>query len=175
MATLEGSDSGRHARGLTRPRRGCHTLLLYVLHRPVFGMKGGATGGGKATVEPADDINLHFTGDFHAITAATNLLAALIDNHIYWNRVPRLDPRRIAFPRVLDVNHRALRNTIVGVGTAAREDAFAITAFSEVMAILGLARDYADLRERLGRIVVGATMDAARVDLAAAGTITGVR
>jgi formate--tetrahydrofolate ligase len=100
---------------------------------------------------------------------------ALVDNHIYWNRAPRLNPRRITFPRVLDVNDRALRHTIVGIGAAAREDAFAITAASEVMAILGLAHDHADLRERLGRIVVGATMEGSLVrasELDATGAMT---
>ncbi|MBM3450563.1 MAG: formate--tetrahydrofolate ligase [Armatimonadetes bacterium] len=142
---------------------------------PVFGMKGGATGGGKSTVEPSDDINLHFNGDFHAITAANNLLSALIDNHLYWNKSPKLNTRRIAHQRVLDMNDRSLRQAVVGLGTAAREESFAITAASEVMAILGLSRDLDDLRERLSRIIVGPAVDGALVrasDLRATGPMS---
>jgi formate--tetrahydrofolate ligase len=127
---------------------------------PCFGQKGGATGGGRAQVVPMADINLHFTGDFHAITAANNLLAAMVDNHLYWGNALGLDPRRIGWRRALDVNDRALRNVVTGLGGPSngspREDGFDITAASEVMALFSLARDLSDLQERLGRIIVGA-------------------
>jgi formate--tetrahydrofolate ligase len=130
---------------------------------PCFGMKGGATGGGKAQVAPMEDINLHFTGDFHAVTAAHNLLAAMIDNHVYWGNALGLDTRRIVWRRVMDMNDRALRDVVQGLGGATngypRQSGFDITVASEVMAILCLARDAADMRERLGRIVVGTTRD----------------
>lgn len=126
---------------------------------PCFGQKGGATGGGRASLTPAEDINLHFTGDFHAIGAANNLLAAMIDNHIHWGNELDLDPRRITWRRALDLNDRALRQIVLGLGGPAhgvpREGGFDITVASEVMAALCLARDRADLRERLGRMVVG--------------------
>jgi formate--tetrahydrofolate ligase len=126
---------------------------------PCFGVKGGATGGGRAQVVPRERINLHFTGDFHAVGAAHNLLAAIVDNHLHWGNEPGLDPRRILWRRVLDVNDRALRSIVVGLGGPAhgvpRETGFDITPASEVMAILCLARDAADLEARLGRIVVG--------------------
>lgn len=123
---------------------------------PVFGRKGGATGGGKSTVQPATDINLQFTGDFHAITAAHNLLADAIDNRLYF-RTTRLDPRRITWKRVIDMNDRALRSVIVGCNGNGipRETGFDITVASELMAILCLAQDYEDLRARLKRMVVG--------------------
>ena len=128
---------------------------------PCFGTKGGATGGGYAQVVPMEDINLHFTGDFHAITSAHNLLAAMIDNHIYWGNALDLDVRRIVWRRVLDINDRALRDIAQGLGGRAngfpRESGFDITVASEVMAILCLAEDLADLEARLGRIVVGYT------------------
>jgi formate--tetrahydrofolate ligase len=128
---------------------------------PCFGTKGGATGGGYAQVVPMEDINLHFTGDFHAITAAHNLLAAMIDNHIYWGNALDLDVRRIVWRRVLDINDRALRDIAQGLGGRAngfpRESGFDITVASEVMAILCLAENLADLEARLGRIVVGYT------------------
>src|ERR1700689_480467 len=130
---------------------------------PVFGMKGGAAGGGYAQVVPMEDINLHFTGDFAAIALANNLLAALIDNHIYHGNPLGFDVRRIAWRRVVDVNDRALRHIVVGLGGAAngvpREDGFDIVVASEVMAILCLASSLADLKERLGRIVVGYRAD----------------
>ena len=126
---------------------------------PTFGVKGGATGGGLARVAPAVDINLHFTGDLHAITAAHNLLAAMVDNHLHHGLEPRLDPKRVLWRRVLDVNDRALRRIVVGLGGPAdgvvRETGFDITAASEVMAVLCLSRDLADLKARLGRMVVG--------------------
>jgi formate--tetrahydrofolate ligase len=128
---------------------------------PCFGMKGGAAGGGYAQVVPMEDINLHFTGDFHAITTANNLLAAMIDNHIYSGNELGLDSRRISWRRVLDLNDRALRSIVSSLGGVAngfpREDGFEITAASEVMAILCLAMDLKDLERRLGNIVIGQT------------------
>ena len=145
---------------------------------PCFGTKGGATGGGYAQVGPMEDINLHFTGDFHAITAAHNLLAAMIDNHIHWGNALDIDVRRIVWRRVLDINDRALRSVVQSVGGVGngypRESGFDITVASEVMAILCLARDLADLEERLGRIVIGSTRDRQPVtasDLKAAGAM----
>ena len=130
---------------------------------PVFGIKGGAAGGGYAQVIPMEDINLHFTGDMHAITAANNLLCAIIDNHIQQDNELSIDPRRILFKRCLDMNDRALRNVIVGLGGklngVPREDGFMITVASEVMAILCLASDIDDLKLRLGRILVAYTYD----------------
>ncbi|ABS66631.1 Formate--tetrahydrofolate ligase [Xanthobacter versatilis] len=128
---------------------------------PVFGAKGGATGGGRAQIIPMQDINLHFTGDLHAITAAHNLLSALIDNHIHWGNGLDLDARRISWRRVMDLNDRVLRHVTVGLGGPGngfpREDGFDITVASEVMAILCLATDLADLEERLSRMVIGQT------------------
>ncbi len=125
---------------------------------PVFGMKGGAAGGGYAQVVPMEDINLHFTGDMHAITAANNLLCAMIDNHLQQGNELGIDPRRIMFKRCLDMNDRALRNIVVGMGGKAngvpREDGFNITVASEIMAILCLATDITDLKERIGNILV---------------------
>ena len=126
---------------------------------PVFGIKGGAAGGGHSQVIPMEDINLHFTGDLHAVTSAHNLLSALIDNHIKQGNESQLDPTRVFWPRVIDMNDRSLRNIVIGLGGPAngnpRQDRFDITAASEVMAILVLANDYADLRKRIGEIVVG--------------------
>ena len=128
---------------------------------PVFGIKGGAAGGGYAQVIPMEDINLHFTGDMHAITAANNLLCAIIDNHIQQGNELRIDPRRILFKRCLDMNDRALRNVVIGLGGKVngvpREDGFMITVASEIMAILCLSSGIRDLKERLARIVVGYT------------------
>ena len=125
---------------------------------PVFGMKGGATGGGLSRVEPWQDINLHFNGDFHAITAANNLLAALIDNHLQQGNSLGIDPRRILWRRCVDLNDRSLRNTIVGLGGSSqgvpRETGFDITPASEIMAVFCLAKDHDDLRERLSRILI---------------------
>lgn len=128
---------------------------------PCFGMKGGATGGGKAQVAPMDDINLHFTGDFHAITSANNLLAALIDNHIYWGNALGIDPSKVTWRRVMDMNDRALRHIVVGLGNngQVREDGFDITVASEIMAIFCLARSMKDLEERLGNIIIGQRFD----------------
>ncbi len=125
---------------------------------PCFGIKGGAAGGGYAQVVPMEDLNLHFTGDFHAITAANNLLAALLDNHIHQGNALGIDTRQILWKRCLDINDRALRNIVVGLGAKAdgfvREDHFVITVASEIMAILCLADDMEDLKQRLGRIIV---------------------
>lgn len=130
---------------------------------PVFGIKGGAAGGGYAQVLPMEDINLHFTGDMHAITAANNLLCALIDNHLQQGNSLKIDPRRILVKRCLDMNDRALRNIIIGLGGKTngipREDGFIITVASEVMAILCLAKNICDLKERLGNILVAYTFD----------------
>lgn len=126
---------------------------------PVFGIKGGAAGGGYAQVVPMEDINLHFTGDFHAVTIAHNLISAVIDNHIHQGNDLRIDPRLVTWKRVIDLNDRALRKIIVGLGGPVngfpREDGFDITAASEIMAILGLALNYRDLKERISRIVIG--------------------
>ena len=130
---------------------------------PCFGAKGGATGGGRAQVGPMSEINLHFTGDLHAISAAHNLLAAMIDNHIYWGNALNLDTRRITWPRTVDLNDRALRDIVSGLGGpgngAPRQTGYDITAASEVMAILCLAESLADLEQRLGDIVIGRDMN----------------
>lgn len=130
---------------------------------PCFGIKGGAAGGGYAQVVPMEDLNLHFTGDFHAITSANNLLAALLDNHIQQGNELGIDPRQIVWKRCMDMNDRVLRNIVVGLGSKmdgmVREDHFVITVASEIMAILCLADDMADLKKRLGRIIVAYTFD----------------
>jgi formate--tetrahydrofolate ligase len=145
---------------------------------PCFGMKGGATGGGRAQVAPMEDINLHFTGDFHAITAANNLLSALIDNHLFWGNELGIDPRRITWRRCADVNDRALRQMVASLGGGAngnaREDGFDITVASEVMAIFCLAQNLADLEARLARIIVATRRDGSAItagDLAAPGAM----
>src|SRR6185436_18435453 len=128
---------------------------------PSFGMKGGAAGGGHAQVVPMDQINLHFTGDFHAITSANNLLAAMIDNHVYWSNSLGIDPRRISWRRCLDMNDRALRSIVGSLGGVAngfpRQDGFDISVASEVMAVFCLSRDLDELQERLGRVQVATT------------------
>ncbi|CAM3183057.1 MULTISPECIES: formate--tetrahydrofolate ligase [Methylobacterium] len=146
---------------------------------PCFGMKGGAAGGGKAQVVPMEQINLHFTGDFHAITSAHSLAAALIDNHVYWANELNIDVRRIHWRRVVDMNDRALRQITQSLGGVAngfpREDGFDITVASEVMAVFCLAKDLADLEERLGRIVIAETRDRKLVtlkDVKATGAMT---
>ncbi len=152
---------------------------------PVFGVKGGGTGGGRASLVPSDDINLHFTGDIHAITTAHNLLSALVDNACYFRDGNKgkgeLDSRQVTWGRALDMNDRALRRAIVGLGGKVhgvpREERFDITAASEVMAILSLASDWSDLEERLARIVIGSTFDGKVVtagDVGAAGAMTAV-
>jgi formate--tetrahydrofolate ligase len=145
---------------------------------PCFGMKGGATGGGLAQVVPMDEINLHFTGDFHAITSAHNLLAAMVDNHIHWNHAPQIDPSRVTWRRVMDMNDRSLRNIVSGLGGPGNgtpaETGFDITVASEVMAILCLAKDAADLEARLSRIIVGYTRERTAVtaaDIKAVGSM----
>ena len=134
---------------------------------PCFGMKGGATGGGRAQIAPMEEINLHFTGDFHAITSANNLLGALLDNHLYWGNALDIDPRRIVWRRCLDVNDRALRQVVTSLGDsangAAREQKWDITVASEVMAVFCLARDLADLEARLGRMIVAYRRDGTAV------------
>ena len=148
---------------------------------PCFGVKGGAAGGGYAQVVPMEDINLHFTGDFHAIGAANNLLAAMIDNHIYWGNPLALDSRRVSWRRVVDMNDRALRSVVSSLGGATngfpREDGFDITVASEVMAIFCLASSFADLQQRLGNIIVGQTRDKKNIraaELSAAGSMAAL-
>lgn len=148
---------------------------------PVMGIKGGAAGGGYSQVVPMEDINLHFTGDFHAIAAATNTLAAIIDNHIHQGNALNIDPRRITWQRCVDVNDRALRHVVTGLGGPAHgvpgETGFTITAASEIMAILGLATDLADLKKRLSDITVGYTYDQKPVtarELGAEGALTAL-
>jgi len=146
---------------------------------PVFGVKGGAAGGGYAQVVPMDEINLHFTGDFHAITSAHNLLSAMLDNHLHHGNALGLDPRRITWPRTLDMNDRALRSMVISLGGInagpVREERFVIVPGSEIMAILALATDLADLEQRISRIIVGLTRDRKPVtaaDLKASGAMT---
>ena len=138
---------------------------------PCFGVKGGAAGGGYSQVVPMEDINLHFTGDLHAVGTAHNLLSALVDNHIYWGNAPAIDSRRVAWRRVVDMNDRALRQIVSSLGGVAngfaREDGFDITVASEVMAIFCLSRNLEDLTERLGKIVVGYTRDRKPIEAAA--------
>ena len=148
---------------------------------PVFGIKGGAAGGGYAQVVPMEDINLHFTGDFHAIGAANNLLAAMIDNHIQQGNALKIDPKKITWKRCVDMNDRQLRYVVDGLGGekngCPREDGFDITVASEVMAVLCLASSISDLKERLSRIIIGYTYDGAPVtagDLKAAGAMTAL-
>jgi formate--tetrahydrofolate ligase len=146
---------------------------------PVFGVKGGAAGGGYAQVVPMDEINLHFTGDFHAITSAHNLLSAMLDNHLHHGNALGLDPRRVLWPRTIDMNDRALRSIVISLGGInagpVREDRFVIVPGSEVMAILCLATDLQDLEQRIGRIIVGLTRERKPVtaaELKAAGAMT---
>ena len=146
---------------------------------PVFGVKGGAAGGGYAQVVPMDEINLHFTGDFHAVTSAHNLLAAMLDNHMHHGNALGLDPRRILWPRTMDMNDRALRSMVISLGGInagpVREDRFVIVPGSEIMAILCLATDLQDLERRIGRVIVGLTRERKPVtaaDLKAAGAMT---
>ena len=153
--------------GLTQALCAIGSMATCVIREPsmgpVFGIKGGAAGGGYSQVLPMEDINLHFTGDMHAITSTHNLLSALIDNHLKFGNDCKIDTERISWPRVIDMNDRSLRQIVIGLGTAAngnvRQDRFDITAASEVMAILVLASDYADLRRRLGEIVIGPSVE----------------
>ncbi len=151
------------AQGLARLGESVCVALREPSLGPCFGKKGGGTGGGRCQVLPADRINLHFTGDMHAVTAAHNLLAALLDNHIYFDNHLRIDPRRVTWRRVMDMNDRALRDIVIGLGGqhqgVPREAGFDITAASEVMAMLCLATDVEDLRERIDRTLLGFTYD----------------
>ncbi|AKQ69911.1 Formate--tetrahydrofolate ligase [Myxococcus hansupus] len=151
------------AMGLRKRGRRAVAALREPSLGPVFGVKGGGTGGGQASLEPAADINLHFTGDLHAITSANNLLAALVDNAVFYGQPVALDATRVRWRRALDMNDRFLRNVIVGLGGKAqgvpREDHFDITAASEVMAILALAEGLKDLEARLGRVIIGHSRD----------------
>ncbi|RIK92239.1 MAG: formate--tetrahydrofolate ligase [Proteobacteria bacterium] len=166
------------AQGLARLGESVCLALREPSLGPVFGMKGGGTGAGRSQLVPSERINLHFTGDFHAITSAHNLLAALLDNHLYWGNALGIDPRRVRWKRVIDMNDRALRGVIVGLGGPAqgvpRETGFDITAASEVMAMLCLAQDEADLRARIERLLVAFTADGEPVTaakLSAAGAM----
>lgn len=147
---------------------------------PVFGVKGGATGGGKATVQPMEEINLHFTGDFHAVSSAHNLLSAMINNHIYQGNLPEIDSRKISWRRTIDMNDRSLRHIIVGLGKgngAIYEDGFDIVPASEIMAILALSENYKDLKSRLERILVGFSKDKKPVyakDIRASGSMAAL-
>ena len=167
--------------GLNRIGKNAVACLREPSLGPCFGMKGGAAGGGYAQVVPMTDINLHFTGDFHAITSANNLLAALVDNHIYWGNALGLDPRRVSWRRALDMNDRALRQIVSSLGGVSngypREDGFDITVASEVMAIVCLSRDLEDLQRRLANIIVGTTRDRKPVraaELEAAGAMAAL-
>ena len=165
--------------GLNRIAKNALICLREPSLGPCFGLKGGAAGGGYAQVVPMEEINLHFTGDFHAISAANNLLAAMVDNHIYWGNRAEIDPRRVSWRRVVDMNDRALRSIVSSLGGVAtgfpREDGFDITVASEVMAIFCLARDLEDLRSRLGNIVIGYKRDRTPVrarEVSAEGAMT---
>lgn len=161
--------------GLAQALRRIGTNAVLALREPslgpVFGMKGGAAGGGYSQVLPMEEINLHFTGDFHAIASAHNLLSALLDNHLAQGNAHGLDTRRIAWPRTIDMNDRALRHAVIGLGGAThgvpREERWVIVPASEVMAIVALSRDYTDLQQRLGRIVLGTRAGATRTPVRA--------
>ena len=167
------------AQGLAKAGARACAVLREPSLGPTFRLKGGTTGSGLAMVEPSDDINLHFTGDFHAVTSAHNLLASLLDNHLHRRHRLGVDVRRVLWRRVLDMNDRALRHTVTGMwgvfNGVPRQSGFDITAASEVMAALCLAaEDYDDLRTRLGRMIVALTMDGAPVtaaDLKAVGAM----
>ncbi|MBQ8808386.1 MAG: formate--tetrahydrofolate ligase, partial [Clostridia bacterium] len=169
------------ANGLRKIGKNVMVALREPSLGPVFGVKGGAAGGGYAQVVPMEDINLHFTGDFHAIGAANNLLAAMLDNHIYQGNALNIDPRRIVWKRCVDMNDRQLRFVTDGLGGRVngvpREDGYDITVASEIMAVLCLANSLSDLKERLGRIIVGYTYDEKPVtaaDLKAQGAMTAL-
>jgi len=164
-----------------RTRRDAVVAIREPSLGPVFGVKGGAAGGGYSQVLPMEDINLHFTGDIHALTAAHNLIAAMLDNHIKTGADPEVDVNRVEWPRAIDMNDRALRETVVGLGGGSggvpREDGFRLTAASELMAVLSLAEDLADLRERIGRIIVAYDEDGDPVtaaDIEAAGAASAL-
>ncbi len=167
------------ADGLNRIGKKAAICIREASLGPCFGMKGGAAGGGYAQVVPMEDMNLHFTGDFHAITSAHNLLSAMIDNHIYWGNELEIDERRVVWKRVMDMNDRALRDIVTSLGGVAngfpRQTGFDITVASEVMAILCLAKDLEDLQERLGRIIVAYRRDRSPIycrDIKADGAMT---
>ncbi|WP_026552593.1 formate--tetrahydrofolate ligase [Arthrobacter sp. H20] len=167
------------ADSLARSGRNVMIALREPSLGPILGMKGGATGGGYSQVLPMEDINLHFTGDFHAVTSANNALMALVDNHIYQGNQLNIDPRRITFKRVLDMNDRALREVVIGLGGPTqgtpRQDGFEITAASEIMAVFCLASDLQELKQRLARITFGYTFDRQPVtvgDLGVEGALT---
>ncbi|MHA7294180.1 formate--tetrahydrofolate ligase [Arthrobacter sp. HLT1-21] len=167
------------ADSLARAGRNVMIALREPSLGPILGMKGGATGGGYSQVLPMEDINLHFTGDFHAVTSANNALMALVDNHIYQGNQLNIDPRRITFKRVLDMNDRALRDVVIGLGGPTqgtpRQDGFDITVASEIMAVFCLASDLRDLKQRLARITFGYTFDRKPVtvgDLGVEGALT---
>ena len=167
--------------GLNRIGKNAMICLREPSLGPCFGMKGGAAGGGYSQVVPMEDINLHFTGDMHAIGAAHNLLSALTDNHIYWGAEPAVDARRVSWRRVVDMNDRALRDVVVSLGGVAngfpRQSGFDITVASEIMAIFCLSQDLADLQRRLGNIIVGQTRDRKSVtakDMKADGSMTAL-
>ena len=155
---VKGRPDGKLGEALGKMGKNAIIALREPSLGPCFGIKGGAAGGGYAQVLPMEDLNLHFTGDFHAITSANNLLAALLDNHIQQGNALGIDPRQILWKRCLDMNDRVLRNVVVGLGAKAdgmvREDHFVITVASEIMAILCLANDMEDLKDRLGKIIV---------------------
>ncbi|MEM6740803.1 MAG: formate--tetrahydrofolate ligase, partial [Pseudomonadota bacterium] len=165
--------------GLNRVGKRAAICIREASLGPCFGMKGGAAGGGYAQVVPMEEMNLHFTGDFHAITSAHNLLSAMIDNAIYWGNPLDIDTRRVTWRRVLDMNDRALRDTVTSLGGVAngfpRQTGFDITVASEVMACLCLASDLADLEKRLGAIIIGYRRDRSPVyarDIKADGAMT---
>jgi formate--tetrahydrofolate ligase len=169
------------AQGLAKLGKKVSVALREPSMGPLFGVKGGATGGGYSQVIPMADINLHFNGDFHAVSSAHNLLAAALDNAIHFRKIPKLDPRRIIFPRVIDMNDRSLRRVIVGLGGnkmgVPRETYFDITAASEVMAILALSNNFTELKERLSRILVGLTFNGEPItaeSLQVAGAMTAI-
>jgi len=169
------------AMGLNRIGQKAIVTLREPSLGPLFGMKGGATGAGKSCVHPIEDINMHFTGDIHAVTAAHNLIAAVVDNHIFRRKEPMLDPRRSAWDRVVDMNDRSLRNTIIGLGGMSdgfpRESGFTISASSEIMAIHSLAESFSELKTRLGRIFLGYTFDGQPVylsDLKISGAVASL-
>jgi formate--tetrahydrofolate ligase len=165
--TAAGEGKSTVSVGITQALRTLGNNVVLTMREPslgpVFGIKGGAAGGGYSQVVPMEDINLHFTGDFHAISSAHNLLSAMLDNHLHQGNSLGIDARRITWPRTMDMNDRALRGIVVGLGGplggVPREERFVITPASEIMAIMALARDAADLEERLGRIIVGMTRD----------------
>ena len=169
------------AQGLAKIGKKVSVALREPSMGPLFGVKGGATGGGYSQVIPMADINLHFNGDFHAVSSAHNLLAAALDNAIHFRKIPKLDPRRIVFPRVMDMNDRSLRRVIVGLGGnkmgVPRETYFDITSASEVMAILALSNNFTELKERLSRILVGLTYKGEPItaeSLQVAGAMTAI-